>query len=337
MNQSRFSLLKQASKRFWPAGNASARRISYTNYFEGVLGTSLELQIVSTRHTSGSDAEKALLAEIDRLDAIFNAYSPSSELCRWQNTFGEDIAVSPELAEVLADAEAWRKSTHGAFNPAVEGFTRFWKAIEKEGVAPSAHQLAVIGAHCQNPLWQVDKERGTARRLTQLPVTLNSIAKGFIIDRAATAASGVEGVEETLVNIGGDIRHIGKQKTRVAVADPYSDAENAVPLARIELSNQGIATSGNYRRGFSVGNRWFSHLIDPRSGAPVEDAVGVSVIAPCAATADVLATAFSVLQPEESLALASAWSEVGVLLIDRNRQCFTNEFWDALVRNNHSA
>jgi thiamine biosynthesis lipoprotein ApbE len=306
----------------------SPRLKTHAAYFEGVLGTSLEIQCISSLDKSGSLAEKAILDEIDRLEAIFNAYNPSSELCRWQNSFEKEVSVSPELAQVLEDAENWRQQTCGAFNPAVEAFTRIWKTSEKEGREVSRHQLAVVGVHSRQPLWEIDRERGTARRLTRLPVTLNSIAKGFIIDCAAQTGYAVEGIEEILINIGGDIRHCGSKKAIIAIADPRNDAENAAPAVRIGLENQGVATSGNYRRGFRIGDHWFSHLLDPRSGWPVETAIGVSVLAPCAATADVLATVFSVLNPDESLQLAESIPAIGVFLITEKGERFSNSRWE---------
>ncbi|RYG53762.1 FAD:protein FMN transferase, partial [bacterium] len=88
---------------------------------------------------------------------------------------------------------------------------------------------------------------------------------------------------------------------------------------------------GNYRRGFQVGKKWYSHLLDPRTGRPVESAVGVSVVAPCAATADVLATVFSVLSPAESLEMSKLWPGTGALLITENGERFSNDTWDSFL------
>ncbi len=295
-------------------------------HFENVLGTSLEIQVIGEQIESGPRAETAILGEIDRLELIFNAYNPQSELSRWQRSFGEEIAVSSELAQVLASAQSWKERTSGAFNPAVEAFTRLWKGFEAKNEI-AARELEALLAQMDGPLWSVDLERRTATRRTNLPVTLNSIAKGFIIDRAAEMGASVEGVRQVLVNIGGDIRHIGIAQVTVSVADPRADAENAIPSCQISLSNQGIATSGDYRRGFQVGNRWFSHLFDPRTGFPVEVAIGVSVVAPDALSADVLATTFSVLSPADSVAFADSLESVGVFWISPNGAHGSNDFW----------
>ncbi|HEX8464209.1 MAG TPA: FAD:protein FMN transferase [Abditibacterium sp.] len=296
-------------------------------HFENVLGTSLEIQLVCAEETSGPRAEIAVLDEIDRLSAIFNAYDEKSELSRWQTSFENEIEVSSELAHVLAVAEWWKEKSRGAFNPAVEAMTRVWKRAELRNEAVSSRELEDLAARIGGPLWEVDEAKRTARRLTTLPVTLNSVAKGFILDRAASVGASVESVEEVLVNIGGDIRHIGAKEVPIAIADPRRDAENAIPAARIAVRNQGVATSGNYRRGFRVEERWFSHLLDPRTGWPVEKLVGVSVVAPDAMTADVLATVFSVLTTEESLKMADSLGNVGAFLVDETGISRSNGVW----------
>lgn len=293
-----------------------------------MLGTSLEIQVSATQEESGPAAEAAALAEIDRLEAIFNAYNPDSELRRWQATRNEDVIVSPELVQVLQGAEHWRQWTYGAFNPAVEALTRLWSKHADANQPVTSQDTAPILSQLEGRLWEIDREHGTARRLTTLPVTLNAIAKGFIIDAASRAAIETPNVEAVLINIGGDIRHLGPKSLTISIADPRGDAENAVPADRIQVQNQGLATSGNYRRGFQIGERWYSHVLDPRSGFPVEHLPGVSVLAPDATTADVLATAFDVLEPKQSITLADSLGNVGVLLIGKDGTRFSNAFWD---------
>jgi thiamine biosynthesis lipoprotein len=310
-------------RRLWARG---PRR--HQAHYEGVLGTSLELQFVGATDADGERAERAALGEIDRLEEIFSAYRPTSELSRWQETLGEPVAVSPELARVLAESERWRVRTAGAFNPAVEAFTRLWKEHAALGRMVEEAALSPLRAQLASPLWSVDAAGGTARRLTRLPVTLNAIAKGFIIDAACDRAFECGGVREALVNIGGDLRHRGEKGVAVAVTDPFADAENAPPLCVVRLRGEGMATSGNYRRGFRVGERWLSHVIDPRTGSPVDRVVSASVIAPSAALADVLATALSVLPPDEGLALVETLPDIASLSVTADGARAASAGWE---------
>jgi thiamine biosynthesis lipoprotein len=301
--------------------------VNHRTQYECVLGTSLEIQILADTLSACCAAEAAVLAEIDRQEGIFSAYRLESELCRWQETHDDPIPISPELAAVLQAAEEWRSRTGGAFHPATEALTRLWREGAERDETPDGDALRRVVAELSVPLWDVDQARLTARHWTRLPVTLNAIAKGHIIDAACRTAMRQPGVEAALINIGGDIRHAGGKPVLAAITDPFAPQDNAPPLTAVRLGDQGLATSGEYRRGFRIGGRWHSHLLDPRTGYPAGDVVSASVIADSAENADALATAFSVMRPDESLRLADGLPGTGVLIVTRERQIRSNAFW----------
>ncbi len=296
-------------------------------HHENVLGTSFELKVRSADPSVSARAEAAALSEIDRLSAIFSGYATDSEFSRWQSTRNAPVRVSPELFEVLAASEFWREQSQGAFNPTVELFSRLWKAGAEAGKLPSASDLAATVYRVAMPSYRLDRRAGAAERLTDLPMTLNAIAKGYIIDRASAAAWQVGGVETLLLELGGDLRVRGPVAETIAIANPARSDENANPIGFVSIHEMGLATSGGYRRGFRIGGQHYSHIIDPRNGQPVRHVPGVTVIAPDAATADALATSFSVLQPEESLRLADRTEGVACLLVLAGGQLERSARW----------
>lgn len=175
-----------------------------------------------------------------------------------------------------------------------------------------------------------------ARPLTLVSLSFNAIAKGYIVDLAGKAAQSVAGVSDVLINIGGDLRHLahlgnleslgnsrslenfGSQRVQVDIADPRSSAQNIPPIAHIQIHNQAVASSGHHLRGFQVGETWYSHLLDPRTGYPVPARISASVIADDSATADVLATIFSILPPLKSLEIANQLPRVGCMLVSHS-------------------
>ncbi|MCS7067974.1 MAG: FAD:protein FMN transferase [Meiothermus sp.] len=273
---------------------------------EGVLGTALELQLLADNPRSARTGEAAALAEIERLEGIFSSFLPTSELSRWQAQ-GRAV-VSLELRNLLREAESWMAHTYGAFNPAVAAV----QALYRQNPRPSEAERSALQTALQGPLWRL--EGRVAHKLTPLPLTFNALAKGQIADRAAQAALGA-GRQAVLVNLGGDLRHIGPQGVRVAVTHPFHPADNAPPLAWLEICNQGVATSGHTWRG--------QHLFDPRSARPVAQIAQATVVAPSAAVADVLSTTFCVLEPMLSLALAEVFG-VGCLLVEASGQTHSN-------------
>ena len=300
----------------------------YSFHYENVLGTSFELRVRATSEAVAKAAEHAALAEIDRLSALVSTYDPKSELSLWLASFGTPVKVSPELFELLEKSDHWSEKSQGAFSPGVQVLTRLWKQAAAKNMLPDAAEIASARSQFASRLWTLDGRNKTATRLGNCPVTLDAIAKGWIVgrvcDRICEPGQGVFGV---LLNLGGDLSVRGNTVEIAAIADPLEDAENAAPLCQVALRNVSLATSGNYRRGFRVRDQWYSHILDPRSGRPVDHVLSASVIAADAAEADALATTFCVLKPKESLELAQALPGVECLLITAGGQTMHSAGW----------
>ena len=295
-----------------------ASRSRVFNY-EHVLGTSLELHVGTRSAHTSKRAEAEVLDEIDRLETILSGWSPTSEFSRWRTTHGEPVRVTTDLAQVLRDADLWRTVTGGAFDPAAQESI---ERLKQDGTsAPCASQTN------PGPLWIVDSGASTARLTSQSSLSLDAIAKGYIVALAAARGARVDGVEDILVNIGGDIQHYGSHPTVIGVADPFAPEENSAPIGAVRIANAALATSGGYRRGFLANGRRVSHIVDPRTGSPVDHIASASVFAPDCATADALATAFSVMQPDESIALANALPGVGCMLVEQDGSITTSSAW----------
>ncbi len=306
------------------AARARGQRVFVFGY-QNVLGTSLGLSIAAADERAAERARDAALAEIDRLEPIYSRFDPASELNRWLG--GESERVSPDLAWLLAESDRWIALTAGAFHPGADALLALWREAETAGTPPSERALERVLASFAGPPWDLDETALRAHKRFPFGLDFNAIAKGRIVDRSALAAAAA-GAREVLLDIGGDIRHLGSNRQRVAVADPRNPADNAPPGAVITLSGEAVATSGGTYRGFRVAELWYSHVLDPRTGRPVRGTAAATVIAPDCATADVLATAFNVLAPHESLALADSLTGVGCLLHTSDGDVLSNATFD---------
>ncbi len=314
-----------------------SRARTWSWYYEQVLGTSMELHVTTTREATAKAAEDSALVVVDQLNGILSGWLPTSELSHWCASFNRDVPVSAPLREVLELAEQWRARTNGAFHPGAQAVIDFLRDDVRElravgGVRTSrAPRLSAseLRAALSAPLWSVNSTAGTARNLTRLPVSLDAIAKGYIIDAAARAAHGTTDVRDVLLNIGGDVRHIGTRAVMISIADPFAPAENAMPIAQVALRNQTLATSGGYFRQFTSHGRAVSHLVDPRTLRAVDQVVSCSVIANDCATADALSTACSVLTPAESVALVNDTPGAACLLVEANGAQTRSAHWPA--------
>lgn len=300
-------------------------------YHENILGTSMAIKVLASSASEAAKAEAAVLAEIKRETKLLSTYDPQSEVSKWLKTAHQPTPISPELFSVLQLFDQWRTRTNGALDASAEVVSRLWKTTAKENRAPTATEISSALATVQQPHWQLDAAQQRATHLSDAPLILNSFVKSYIINRATEAARNAARVQAVVVNIGGDLVVSGDLTEAVDIADPLSDAENSDAIARLLVRNQAVATSGNYRRGVQIGNRWYSHIVDPRTGQPVDHTISATVVAPHAPDAGALATAFSVLTPQESLALAATLPNVECLLLTKDGQRFTSAGWSALA------
>ena len=306
------------------------RERPFVFHHENVLGTSLELKVLAANSAVADAAEAAALAEIDRQRAALSGYDLSSEFSRWMKTREQAKPVSADLFEVLNRFDRYRSLTNGALDPAAEAATRVWKRAGAARRLPTQAELDTAAAAMRGPHWSLDAAARTAKHLDETPLMLNSFTKSYIVGHAADAALATRGVTAAVVNIGGDLVVRGAWTEPVQIADPRDDAENAEPAARLRVRDRAVATSGNYRRGVRIGDRFYSHIIDPRTARPVDHILSSTVVARDPSDAGALATAFSVLAPEESARVAASVPGVEYLLIERDGHRIASAGWSAL-------
>ncbi len=307
---------------------------------ENVLGTSLELQLSADSEAIAQGAETRVLAEIDRLAAIFSGYDAASEFSRWQaDRLDTPVKLSPELFSLLEASDHWRTVSAGVFDPRVEILSRLWSRTARQGREPTEKELAEARAVLARPAWRLTAGSSTARRLTDCPVTLNAIAKGDIVERACRAGLEIDGrpvreIHGLLLNIGGDLRACGETPATIGLAPAQGDSEATEPTVWIEVRDRAVATSGSAQRGFDIQGRHYSHILDPSIGRPVERIVSATVIADRSADADALATIFNVLPIEEGLKLADATPGVACLLTSTDGRMLPSQRWPAYETRN---
>lgn len=293
-----------------------------------LLGTVVELRIDGTP-AAARTADASIVAEIRRLEHVFSVFDETSELSRWRR--GATDELSAELATLLGTALQWQQLGDGAFNPAAGALSRLWAEASDRGVEPADEQVRSVAAAIATPAYAVDGA-GFARVGDCTTLNFNAIAKGFIVDLAAAVGIAVDGVESVVVNAGGDLVHLGSGALAVGIENPLTPYDNAPPLTIIDVARCAVATSGSARRGLRIDGRWFSHVIDPRSGRPVDHIRSASVIAPDACTADAVATVVGVMHPRQGIAFVDALDGVSCCLVDGDGVPWRSTEWHRYER-----
>ena len=299
----------------------------YISNYENILGTSLEIKTDAVSEQQATAAEEAALNEIDRLNKILSGYDAKSEFSRWMKAEKKPVVVSPELYEVLSLFEQWRVKSNGALDAAAETISKVWRDAAKQNRLPSSKELADAVNLVKQQHYVLNAQGHTAQRTSDAPLILNSFTKSYIMNKAADAAMATAGVRGVVVNIGGDILVRGEHVEQVQVSDPKADAENDPPIAEVQINNKTIATSGNYRRGEMINGKWYSHIVDPRTGMPAGNVISSTVIAGNATDAGALATALSVLSPEEGGKLVATIPGAEYMLITADGKQFESAGW----------
>lgn len=237
------------------------------------------------------DAELALRA-IEAEMSIFIAESPLSRLN--SASAGHHVALPHDTVSVLrASLDAWH-ATDGAFDVTCRPLSKLWKEAARRRRSPTPEQIALTRSASR---WRniVLDAAGATRTSPDVEVDMGGIAKGYGIDRAVERmrAAGARG---GLVEVGGDLRVFGmapggRAYWEVQLRNPYGEGT----IASLEIRQGAVCTSGDYFRYVTIAGRRFSHILDPRTGYPVAAAHSVTVVAPDATSADVWATALSVL------------------------------------------
>ncbi|RZK43927.1 MAG: DUF2271 domain-containing protein [Pedobacter sp.] len=304
----------------------------YVSYYENVLGTSLELKFISPTENDAEKAEIEAINEIKRLSSIFSAYDSESEFSLWMRAeLNRPKIVSRELYNMLYLFQEWRDKTSGALNSSAAIAGNLWQKSAELKRLPTKTEIAKAVSQMAHRQYVLDSTNMTATRISDNPIVMNSFAKSYIINAACNAALKNSKVSGAVVNIGGDLVIKGDVDDRVNVTNPVSNAENDAPLDQLILNNKAIATSGNYRRGVQIGEKWYSHIIDPRSGKPVDDVISATVIAENATDAGALATAFNVLSLEESRNLAEQFTDVEYLIVTKSGKKLRSAGWMKFV------
>ncbi len=297
--------------------------------WEQVLGTSLALGVRTRVAGAVERAESLVLDAAREFSSVFDRRDPQSEFSVWMSLDpGRPWTPSPAMREVLVLAEDGWRQTGGMFHPGIEAVSASWRQAASRGENPDPSLAGVVRERLARAPWTIREDGDVVREA--LPLSLDAVAKGWIVDRMADRGLSVDGVHGIVVNVGGDIRVIGDEPVVVGVALPGHDSDNTVPRERLRLIG-AVATSGNQRRGAEVAGRWVGHVLDPRTGCPAQWSGIASVWAQSAAEADLWSTACLVAGPEVALGWFADRSDAGCCLIDDTGRRIASPGWENVV------
>ena len=305
-----------------PAGvsSSAAWAVSDSLYVETrqAMGTTIEVYLYAADAGRAAALFEAVFEEIERIEAALSTYRPSSELSRL-NTYADAMTVTtdPEVFGLIGRALAYSRHTDGAFDITVGRLMKAWGFFRGRGRFPSRDELTEARKQTG---WQYVTLDTTARavRFGRMGLTLDlgAIGKGYAIDQVARLLR-AQGVGAALIGTGQSSYYAvgappGEDGWPIKVPAPFDRAQT---LSTVRLRDAALSTSGNYEKFFELDGQRYCHIMDPRTGRPVEGMVQVTVIAPNATDSDALATSVFVLGPDAGAALLDDHPGTAALLV----------------------
>ncbi len=289
-----------------------------------LIGTLVTITVVDRSRERADDAISAALNEIERLEGIFSRFKSTSPV-GLLNQEGEIRDIPLELDLVLKRSLEYFRVTKGAFDITVKPVLDLFQDRSQKGQSPSEKDLEGVMAYVGSENLEITHGRVLFKK-EKMGITLDGIAKGFIVDMAAKAMD-QKGVKNYLINAGGDIRVKGERRGggpwRIGIQDPRGKKET---LQVVQLSTGSIATSGDYEVFFDR-EKVFHHIVDPQRGISPLELSSVTVFAKDTTEADALSTALFVMGPKKALEFASNFG-CECLLVDKNaKNLFSSKGW----------
>ena len=269
-------------------------------------------------YQSDENLKNEIEAELEKVNQSLSPFSKESVITHInQNT---DLTADSLFTYVFQLAKQISEETHGAFDITVAPLVNAWGFGFK-----NATQIDSLTIDSIRQFVGIDKVRMENGKVIkddpQLMLDCSAIAKGFGVDCVARLFDR-KGIKNYMIDIGGELVMKGENAQmntwRIGINKPIDDslAVNQELQTILEISNAGMATSGNYRNFYYKDGKKYAHTIDPRTGYPVQhNILSSTVVAKDCATADAYATSFMVLGLDSAKAVCNAHPELDAYFI----------------------
>jgi thiamine biosynthesis lipoprotein len=291
------------------------------------FGTIVEISICGVNESLARRAINEISADFDVMDKAWNPWEPGA-LARINQLIPTklEFSVAPSVRPLIVKSKELYKQSRGLFNPAIGKLIELWGFNQTSRAVnhpPDAEKIAELVA--QKPTMNDVILNGISVRSDNAAVELDfgAFAKGYGVDLAIEKLKEM-GIENAIINAGGDLRAIGRRGNRSWRIGIRAPRDNGIIASLETKDDESVFTSGDYERFFEYQGKRYHHIIDPRSGYPATGVTSVTVIHSNAATADAAATALFVAGVENWYDVAKAMGIKYVMLIDTKGKIHMN-------------
>ena len=278
-------------------------------------GSTFAFDTYCTFSVYGDDAAPARLADAcAHFDALFDLYDEKSDIARINAAAGEPVRVHADTVDLLLAAKTYCEQADGLFDITIGAVSTLWDFTE--GVRPSPEAIADALPHVDWRCIEIDEEALTVHLADpQAKLDLGGIAKGYVADRLCDLLRDETSATGAVLSLGGNIALFGEKPNgepwETGVRDP-NDPGGGTVVGTAHVQGGSLVTSGLYERVFEQDGVTYWHILDPRTGEPVQtDVASVTVLSPSSTAADALedTAAYFILQDGRTVE-STRWQEL---------------------------
>ena len=297
------------------------------------MGTRCEITVGAESRVTAEQFKQAAIRWVAEFEAKYSRFLPDSLVSRInQNAGVEWMEIDEETERFFTLCQELYFFTRGAFDPTALPLIRLWDWKATPPVIPT--DAAIAAARELVGLRKIQRRKGAVfLPHAGMCIDFGGIGKEYAVDRVTEIAI-EHGIKNALIDFGQDVRVLGqapgKPAWHIGLEDPSAPGKCWTGVA---VRNMAVATSGDYLRCFTANGRRSGHILDPRTGRPVDNGCrAVSIIAPSCTVAGVLATTAFILGPAEGLNLISTHMGAEGCILTENARHQTRKFHEYLTR-----
>lgn len=302
--------------------SACSNRTELTKFSGFAQGTTYNITYVAPQGVDTAAVQAAVQQEFDRIDKALSNYRDDSAIEQFNTQKTTDpLTVDPELMELVKVARQIHQASSGCYDLTIKPLFDLWGFKKDVFTPPSAEALAQTLAEVGMDKLEVAGANQLRKTLPDLRIDISSIGQGYTVDRMAQILEDT-GVEHYLVEIGGELKIRGRKPDgkpwRIALEKPLPGERRMHKIVSFDSGEpMALMASGTYRHYFDQDGKRYSHILDARSGKPIEhNTVSVAILHPDPTLADAWSTALLCLGTEQGL-LAADKAGLAALFIDQ--------------------
>ncbi len=308
------------------------QKMEYTTHITGVMDTTSDITVITK--ADGTKIINDISDLLYKYDEMFSHTNVSSDIYKLNNSIDTDI--SPETYDIIQKCKDFYDDTNGSFDITVGAVAEVWNETFKTNKLPDFELLKSLVDTVSYENLNFTDEKVKITEPNQ-KIILGSVVKGYLADKIKDYLN-TSKVDDALINLGGNIYARGRNKNNnlwnIGIADPVDENEL---LMILRIKDHFVVTSGNYIRYADIDSVRYHHIIDAKTGFPVQNELNsVTIISDSGFIADALSTSCFILGVDESKRLLEKYGVYAVFATKDNKVFYSEKIENSIEKINNN-